>query len=252
MKNIKELIKQIRIYIIQSVFITKTQKLKVNKENTMIIAPHPDDETFGCGGLISKKIELNANVYIIFLTNGENSLQDVNKAEIIKNRKESTINALSKLGVSYKNIFWLNYNDGSIPRKGSDEFNVLTDKIYKIIDEYKIKELYTPHYFEGWSDHIAAYEIGLDVFKKANITLYLYFVWTLYYLKLKQLFNIKWNNLYLLNLKDIFLLKQAAMNIYFKSKSKNGKLYIGNLPKAFINSFKWRYEIFEKVNKNEI
>ncbi|QCT93958.1 PIG-L family deacetylase [Caminibacter mediatlanticus TB-2] len=252
LKLIKELIKQIKIYIIQSVFITKTQKLKVNKKNTMIIAPHPDDETFGCGGLIAKKTKLKSNVYIVFLTNGENSLQDINKEEIIKNRKKSSINALSKLGISNKNIFWLNYVDGSIPRKDFNEFNQLIEKILEIINKYEIKELYVPHYLEGWSDHLAAYEVGIEILKNSNINLYLYFVWTLYYLKFKQLFNIKWKNLYLLNLKDIFPLKKEAMSIYFKSKSNNGKLYIGNLPKSFINIFNWRYEIFEKVNKNEI
>ena len=36
----------------------------------LIIAPHPDDEILGCGGLISKIKESNGKVYVLFLTNG--------------------------------------------------------------------------------------------------------------------------------------------------------------------------------------
>lgn len=40
-------------------------------ERLLIIAPHPDDETLGCGGLMSKARAAGAEVYIQFMTVGE-------------------------------------------------------------------------------------------------------------------------------------------------------------------------------------
>ena len=41
------------------------------KETIMILAPHPDDETFGCGGTIVKKLEEGFSVIIIVITDGK-------------------------------------------------------------------------------------------------------------------------------------------------------------------------------------
>jgi N-acetylglucosamine malate deacetylase 1 len=41
-----------------------------NKKTILIIAPHPDDEVLGCGGLIHRAKNEGASVYVIFLTVG--------------------------------------------------------------------------------------------------------------------------------------------------------------------------------------
>jgi len=39
-------------------------------KKVLIVAPHPDDEVFGCGGLIAKLKRLNSEVYVLFVTVG--------------------------------------------------------------------------------------------------------------------------------------------------------------------------------------
>jgi LmbE family N-acetylglucosaminyl deacetylase len=41
--------------------------------NILVLAPHPDDETLGCGGLIAAAVKHGLGVKIVFLTNGEAS-----------------------------------------------------------------------------------------------------------------------------------------------------------------------------------
>ncbi|HOL48574.1 MAG TPA: PIG-L family deacetylase, partial [bacterium] len=36
--------------------------------NVLVIAPHPDDETLGCGGTLLKHIANNDNVYWLIIT----------------------------------------------------------------------------------------------------------------------------------------------------------------------------------------
>lgn len=45
--------------------------LQIGKETLLIVAPHPDDEVLGCGGLIQKIKEKGGSVYVLFLTVGE-------------------------------------------------------------------------------------------------------------------------------------------------------------------------------------
>ncbi len=40
-------------------------------ETLLIIAPHPDDEVLGCGGLIKKIKKQGGKVYVLFLTVGD-------------------------------------------------------------------------------------------------------------------------------------------------------------------------------------
>src|SRR3990167_7683423 len=41
------------------------------KQRLLVIAPHPDDEVIGCGGLIAKIKEAGGKVYVLFLTVGD-------------------------------------------------------------------------------------------------------------------------------------------------------------------------------------
>jgi len=44
--------------------------LDFTNQRALIVAPHPDDEIFGCGGLISRLKKAGSKVYVLFLTVG--------------------------------------------------------------------------------------------------------------------------------------------------------------------------------------
>ena len=39
-------------------------------KNMMVIAPHPDDETLGCGGTINKLSKLGKKIKVVFIAEG--------------------------------------------------------------------------------------------------------------------------------------------------------------------------------------
>jgi len=43
------------------------------QDRILILAPHPDDEVLGCGGIIQKAMGLKIPVRIVFLTYGDNN-----------------------------------------------------------------------------------------------------------------------------------------------------------------------------------
>ncbi len=42
--------------------------INLNNKTLLVVAPHPDDEVIGCGGLISKVKEAGGKVFVLFLT----------------------------------------------------------------------------------------------------------------------------------------------------------------------------------------
>jgi LmbE family N-acetylglucosaminyl deacetylase len=222
--------------------------LFTNKK-ALIIAPHADDETFGCGGLITQKIRNGTDVFILFLTNGEKSLHSVPESELKQMRRTSAMNAARVLGVSENNIHWMDLPDGSVPRLDSPEFNTARDNLMKLIQTLQVDEVFATHYLEGWSDHIAAYELALEALKKLdqNIDLCVYWVWAWYYLKIKQIVSLPWNKILVLPIHSVFATKKKALQVYYDAKTPDGEPHMGILPKMFLKAFEWPYEVYEKV-----
>lgn len=44
-----------------------------SRDRILILAPHPDDEVLGCGGVIQKAVELKLPLRVVFLTYGDNN-----------------------------------------------------------------------------------------------------------------------------------------------------------------------------------
>ena len=56
-------------------------KIPENKK-ILVIAPHPDDETLGCGGLLIQAADNNCNIHILSLTSGSPTEQEKREAEL--------------------------------------------------------------------------------------------------------------------------------------------------------------------------
>ena len=64
---------------------------------TLIISPHPDDETLGLGGSIKRFSELNAEVSVMIVSG---HLPPLYKKEIFETTKKEAKNAFKLLGVN--------------------------------------------------------------------------------------------------------------------------------------------------------
>ncbi len=57
-------------------------------ERVLVLAPHPDDETFGCGGTIRLLLSAGRQVRVIFLTSGDKADPSNPKSYPAKNQKD--------------------------------------------------------------------------------------------------------------------------------------------------------------------
>ena len=218
-----------------------------SKQEIIIISPHPDDETFGCAGLIAFKVKQNAKVSVVFLTNGEKSLEDVPAEEIMLHRQNSARAAAEILGV--KDIYFMDLADGAIPHQDDTDFNQAVESLATHIETVDPAEVFCTHIAEGWSDHTAAAELTIAALKKLDrsISLYMYWVWVWFSVPLKGMRALDFSRTYYLDVLDVMQQKKSAIDCYLNALHVSGVPYCGRLPKMFLKAFDWPYEVFEKV-----
>ncbi len=79
---------------------------------TLVLAPHPDDETLGAGGLISLLREHDVPVSVVAITDGENAYPEL--ADLDRIRVPEQTAALACLGINASQIHRLRLPDSDV------------------------------------------------------------------------------------------------------------------------------------------
>ena len=149
---------------------------------TLIVAPHPDDESLGCGGAISLLREFNAKVFVLVLSDGTLSHPNSKKfpPEKLRNLREREIKeALKVLGVSASYIEFFRFKDRSVPNENSANWHEAFDKCVKYLAKIKPETILVPWRRDPHPDHRAAFQL-MNFAKKnfsAEIKLIEYPIW---------------------------------------------------------------------------
>jgi len=129
-----------------------------NRKVILIVAPHADDETLGCGGTILRDLDSGAEVHWLLITNisvssGYSPMQVQKRTEEIK---------LVAKSYGFSGVHQLNFQPASldtIPK--SDLINSLS----AVINEVKPEVVYTVYRNDAHSDHEVVYDIVMSVTK---------------------------------------------------------------------------------------
>src|SRR5262249_28804815 len=92
----------------------------------LVVAPHPDDETLGAGGLIQRVLQAGGAVKVVFMTSGDGFPTGVTSARHIQQpqardyreygmlRRTEAKQALALLGVHGKDVVFLGFPDSGL------------------------------------------------------------------------------------------------------------------------------------------
>jgi LmbE family N-acetylglucosaminyl deacetylase len=97
-----------------------------DRQRVVIVAPHPDDETLGCGGAIALLCDKGYRVKVLVISDGTGSHPTSQKypAPLLQSiRSQETIAALGILGVEPSAISFLQLKDGAVPTVTSPTFH---------------------------------------------------------------------------------------------------------------------------------
>lgn len=128
----------------------------------LVIAPHPDDEALGCGGMILRKCRAGQPVHVLYLTDGSASHPDhptLSPTRLKVLRAEEARRALGILGVDPARIHFLEAKDGSLNTVGCEERGILIGQIKAVIHQVVPNEIFLPYRRDGSSEHEAAFQL---------------------------------------------------------------------------------------------
>ncbi len=228
-----------------------SKNIPLLQEKVIIVSPHPDDETFGCAGLMQRLVKLEKDVHVLILTQGEGAHNEslIKKQALIEKRKQLTLNAGQILGLSPDRYTFLDWGDGVI-----DNIELYEDKqkeLRRIFEKLKPDLIFTPHVSEGHPDHYHSTYIVRETLKNYSspVEHMVYCVWLLLG-SYRLFFSLNWKKSYTLVMsKQEQRLKHKAMETYLEP-TPFGIPYsgdIGMLPYAC----KWRKELYFEYNNED-
>jgi LmbE family N-acetylglucosaminyl deacetylase len=119
----------------------------------LVVAPHPDDEVLGCGGIMKKYAQEGHEVYVLVITRGTPKMYSDEK---ISNVRKEALQAHALLGV--KDTRFLDFHAPELDvTPGAD----IAREIAPILKDWSIGELYLPHRGDIHRDHAAVFQAGL-------------------------------------------------------------------------------------------
>ncbi|OHA42083.1 MAG: hypothetical protein A3H68_03195 [Candidatus Taylorbacteria bacterium RIFCSPLOWO2_02_FULL_46_40] len=121
----------------------------------LVIAPHPDDEVLGCGGVIKKYTKQGDSVFLCVVTKAYTPEWSGN---FIKNRKKEVACANEALGI--KKTFFLDFPTVKLDTIPQKELN---DSINNVVKDVNPDILYIPYEGDLCKDHRLIFESCLVV-----------------------------------------------------------------------------------------
>jgi LmbE family N-acetylglucosaminyl deacetylase len=118
--------------------------------NVLVIAPHPDDESIGCGGAICLHADRGDRVVAIFLTSGELGLKHLPREEAWRIREGEASAAAEVLGLA--DARFLRLPDWHVGERPADAAAALRP----VLRAEAPGVIYVPHVGEWHPDHRAA------------------------------------------------------------------------------------------------
>lgn len=145
----------------------------------IVLAPHPDDERLGCGGLISACRKRGIAVHIVCMTNGAASHPNSRlwpPVRLAARRRLELVRAIRHLGCGTDALTCLDYPDGPL---GAEDAGVVAAALTNCRDRLGAKVLLAPSPADHHEDHKATAAIArLLAVLCPTLRLWFYPVWS--------------------------------------------------------------------------
>jgi len=127
----------------------------------LVLAPHPDDETLGCGATIMRKLAAGTPVQIVIATDGRYwpPKTKLSADALAEMREEEAHRAGAILGLPCEHIAFLRFEDGRL----ADHPRLLLDRLVDIFDNMAPEEIFAPSIIDTHPDHRVLAELGREL-----------------------------------------------------------------------------------------
>lgn len=165
---------------------TSTQLLQVmgtdvtselTRRSTVVIAPHPDDETLGCGATVARMRHASTKVSVVIVANGGRAPRPpwMDQAELVRRRRAEAIAALALLGVAEQDVAFLDFEDGSLSARS----DAVMTQLAAIVAQADADQVFVTSALDRHPDHAALGRAVRRLFESSvvNGQLFEYPIW---------------------------------------------------------------------------
>jgi LmbE family N-acetylglucosaminyl deacetylase len=152
----------------------------LGKGGLVVVAPHPDDESLACGGLIAEGCAQGRSVRVVFVSDGTGSHPNSKKypeRRLRDLREREAVEAIIELGLNPFDAVFLRLRDRFVRAEGP----LAEEKKAAILDcirQVRAEALFVTWRFDPHCDHQASYELTRSVQRSlSGVRLFEYTVW---------------------------------------------------------------------------
>ena len=127
------------LQVVENTLTPFTASLCIDASSVLVLAPHPDDEVFGCGGAIASHLRAGTPVQVVVLTNGDKG------GDSVRRREESR--AAGKVLGYGEPVFW------ELADRNLQWSEALQQRVCDQLTAHKVDLLYAPSPWELHPDH---------------------------------------------------------------------------------------------------
>jgi len=151
----------------------------IGDRRVLVIAPHPDDESLGCGGLIAACCAHGRPPAVAIVTDGSGSHPRsalYPPARLRAVREQEALTALKILGLPAEYVQFLRLRDTLAPHEGA-EFERAVADLVRLAKLHGCTVVAAPWIHDPHCDHVAAQKMARRLCKDAGLCLLSYPVW---------------------------------------------------------------------------
>ncbi|MES2949192.1 MAG: PIG-L family deacetylase [Pseudomonadota bacterium] len=130
----------------------------------LVLAPHPDDEVFGCGGAILRQVAEGGVVQVVVVTDGDHQPDQTDTQEYCRTRRAESHQAAQALGYGAP-VFW------GLKDRGLEYGEQLVQRIADQINTFAPDGVFAPSVHEMHPDHRALGMAALEAVRRHGSTL---------------------------------------------------------------------------------
>lgn len=158
----KDFIRILIARVMSVLLAARSRPWPINPGPCLVIAPHADDETLGCGGLIAAKVARGDSVDVAFITDSSGSHPGhptLTRQKLATRRRQEACAALAELGLAQQRTHFLEAPDGRLDRLTQAEAGDLQGRLAALLASVRPTEVYLPFLGGGSSEHDAAHRL---------------------------------------------------------------------------------------------
>jgi LmbE family N-acetylglucosaminyl deacetylase len=221
---------------------------ELDARRLIVVAPHPDDEVLGAGGLIQFALSSQIPIEIIAVTDGESSHPHSKASRTMdlasERRRESHL-ALQRLGWEEPVISHLHVPDGHVTRRRAQ----LDERLSSCVRSGDL--VAAPWRHDGHPDHDACGESAFAIGRETGAQILGYLVWTWHWAD-PDSSEIPWTSCRRLDLSRHASARKRWATAAFRSQTQRIGLEVADepvLPAPLMRRFWRNYEVYVDEEK---